>query len=65
LIYINLDKDKNLAHQKEVLNNAGFDLSGQPGRFQDSGGTQASMQTGHSNCAYFDLHQVHKKVRVR
>jgi hypothetical protein len=30
-----LDKDKNLAHQEEVLNNAGFDLSGQPGRFQD------------------------------
>jgi len=31
LIYINLDKDKNLAHPGEVLNNAGFDLSGQPG----------------------------------
>jgi hypothetical protein len=60
-----LDKDKNLAHQEEVLNNAGFDLSGQAGRLQDPGRTLVSMQTDHSNCAYFDLHQVHKKVRVR
>jgi hypothetical protein len=47
LIYINLGKDKNLAHPAEVLNNAGFDLSGQPGPLSGPGGTPVSLQAGH------------------
>jgi len=47
LIYINLDKDKNLAHQEEVLNNAGFTVPASLDPERDAGGTRASLQTGH------------------
>jgi len=42
-----LDKDKNLAHPEEVLNNAGFTHPGRPGPLSDPDGTQAFHSSDH------------------